>query len=121
MSIQSEVENRMREVLFQRAQQIEEDLKIHKFSSAELPRLREMFLPDDFSRLSWNFIREMKDSFLPREWNAIWNYHTTHEKEEKEFRQYFEKYGNRKYGYSNSYEYNQKELYKNRHGKEIWE
>lgn len=119
MSIQSEVEARMREILFQRAQQIEEDVKTHKFRGAELPQLREIFLPDDFSRLSWNFIREMKEQFYHTEWNAIWNYHTTHEKEEREFRQYFEQGGKRFWGYPNSYEYNQKELYRNRHGKEL--
>lgn len=119
MSIQSEVETRMREVLFQMNNLLEQDgMKALWFSKVK--NLREMFLPDDFSKLSWDFIRQMKDQFTLRDWNAIWNYHTTHEKEEREFRQYFEKYGNRKYGYSNSYEYNQKELYKNRHGKELF-
>lgn len=119
MSVQSEVETRMREVLFQMAQQMDEDLQTHVFRGIQ--PLRKRFLPDDFSKLSWDFIRQMKDQFTPRDWNAIWNYHTTHEKQQREFRQYFEQYGTRFWGYKNSYEYNQKELYKNRHGKEIWE
>ncbi len=111
MSIQSEVETRMR-------QKFKYDPEYKGWYS---DMLRERFLPDDFSKLSWDFIRQFKDQFTPADWNAIWNYHTTHEKQQREFRPYFEKYGNRKYGYPNSYEYNQKELYKNRHGKEMWE
>lgn len=110
MSIQSDVETRMR-------QKFKYDPEYEGWYS---DMLRERFLPDDFSKLSWDFIRQFKDQFTPTDWNAIWNYHTTHEKQQREFRQYFEKYGNRKYGYSNSYEYNQKELYKNRHGKELF-
>lgn len=120
MSIQSEVETRMRDAISQMTQQIE-NWEPSSEIMLEIQYLREKFLPDDFSKLSWDFIRQFKDQFTPADWNAIWNYHTTHEKQQREFRQYFERYGNRKYGYSNSYEYNQKELYKNRHGKEIWE
>lgn len=118
MSIQSEVETRMREVISQILQQVEEDLQTHCFRIIQ--PLRKRFLPDDFSKLSWDFIRQMKDLFTQPDWNAIWNYHTTHENEEREFRQYFEQYGKRIWGYPNSYEYNQKELYKNRHGKELF-
>lgn len=118
MSIQSEVEIKMRDAIFQMTQQIKDYDPITD-KVLIIQYLREKFLPDDFSKLSWNFIRQMKDSFLPRDWNAIWNYHTTHEKEEREFRQYFEQYGKRICGYPNSYEYNQKELYRNRHGKEL--
>lgn len=118
MSVQNEVENRMREVLLQISQQVEEEYQCHVFGNTKF--LRDRFLPDDFSKLSWDFIRQMKDQFSPRDWNAIWNYHTTHENEEREFRQYFEQYGKRFWGFKNSYEYNQKELYKNRHGKELF-
>lgn len=111
MSIQSEVETRMRQVF-----RTEPEMK-----GCWGDLLRTRFLPDDFSHLSWNFIRQFKDQFYPRDWKAIWNYHTTHEKQQREFRQYFEKYGNENYGYAYSYEYNQEVLYKNRHGKEIWE
>lgn len=121
MSVQSEIETRMREAIFQIAQQLEEDLQTHCFQHGfQYSLLRKRFLPDDFSKLSWDFIREMKDQLTAQDWNAIWNYHTTHENEEREFKQYFELYGKRFWGFKNSYEYNQKELYKNRHGKELF-
>ena len=96
MSVQSEVENRMREVIYQMTQQIDECLQTHVYR--EIQPLRKRFLPDDFSKLSWDFIREMKDQLTCYDWNAIWNYHTTHENEEREFRQYFELYGKRIWG-----------------------
>ena len=118
MSVQSEIETRMRNVISQIVHQVEEDLQTNSFRIIQ--PLRKRFLPDDFSKLSWDFIRQMKDQFTQPDWNAIWNYHTTHEKEEREFRQYFEQSGKRRWGYPNSYEYNQKELYKNRHGKDLF-
>ena len=54
--------------------------------------LRVKYLPDDISHLSWDFIREFKDLFVPDDWEAIMKYHTTHTKEEKEFLKYIKKY-----------------------------